>query len=64
MKIFKNLNYKKIYLPYFRVFHTWMGTSFRQSVLMGELLRVHPQFEYSTADKYRLRLNELQRITK
>jgi hypothetical protein len=40
-----------------------MGSSFRQSVLMGELLRVHPQYEYSRSDKYRLRLYELEKIT-
>lgn len=47
-----------------RFFHTWMVTQFRHPVQMGEALRVHPQYKYSYSDKVRLRINELDFMTK
>jgi hypothetical protein len=38
-----------------------MTTHFRQSVQMGELLRVHPQYQFSKSDQLRLRFPE-QRV--
>jgi hypothetical protein len=47
-----------------RVFHMWMITQFRHPVQMGEALRSHPQYKYSFTDKFRLRINELEHITR
>ena len=41
-----------------------MVTSFRHPVQMGEALRAHPQYEYSSSDKYRLKMYELERMTR
>ena len=47
-----------------RVFHTWMQSAYRHPVQLGEFLRAHPQHQYSTTDKKRLRINELENMNR